>query len=537
MAGRGRSEVQRTADEPITPEGLGIGRLFGEIRDAVVVAELTSGRIILWNPAAEAMFGYPTEEATAMALEDLVPVELQDRHRAGVARYVRTRAGELVDGHEAVPLPAVRKDGARIDIELTFAPITDAPAEGVYMAAVIRDVSERVRLEQDQAALAKNFRLLLDSTGEGLFGIDLEGVCTFMNVSAGDMLGFRPDKVVGRNMHELIHHSHADGRRYPVEDCPIQRSMRIGRGCKVDDEVLWRSDGTSFPAQYSASPIIDEGKVTGAVVSISDITQRKRLEEALRKTNVRLQIAYDTERDAVEKLKTLDSLKNEFVAMVAHDLRSPMTVIAGLADTIRTKWDRLDEARKKEFLGLISQNVNSLSDLIEDVLQVARIESDEFSYEIGPFELGAVAVRTAEEMSRAHARPATKVRVAETLPMALGDEQRNWQILTNLLSNAMKYSPDGAPVEVEVVSDNDMVRVSVRDHGMGIRPEEMGKLFQKFSRVTQTGPVKARGTGLGLYICKRMVEDQGGRIWAESALGEGSTFSYTLPVAGEGEVV
>ncbi len=516
----------------LTPEDFGIGRLFNDIQDAVIVADLETGRVLLWNPAASLIFGYTVEEAMEMPLESIVPDELKSRHREGMARYARTGHGKLVDAHQAVPLPAVRKDGTQIDIELTFAPISDGPEGGVYMAALVRDVSERVRLEREQADLSKNFRLLLDSTGEGLYGIDLDGACTFINISAADMLGLRPDNVVGQDMHSLIHHSHEDGTPYPLERCPISRSMRIGRGCKVDDEVLWRSDGTSFPAQYSAYPIIDDGRVTGAVVSVSDITQRKRLEEALRKTNLQLQAAYEKERTAVEKLTALDALKNEFVAMVAHDLRSPMTVISGLADTIRVKWDQLEESRKKEFLGLISNNVNNLSDLIEDVLQVARIESDEFSYEIAPFDVASVARRTATELMTANPGRQIEVLSSEGTPHAMGDAQRNWQILTNLTSNALKFSPEDLPVSIEVQhTDDDLLRISVEDRGMGIRPEEISKLFQKFSRVTQTGPVKAKGTGLGLYICKRMVEDQGGEISVESTLGVGSTFIYTLQVA------
>jgi PAS domain S-box-containing protein len=514
------------------PEDFGIGRFFFTMRDAVIVADARSQQIILWNPAAEQILGYSPEESVGMRVEELVPPELRDLHRKGIARYSEAGRGDLVDAHEPVELQALHKDGHRVDIELVFAPLTDAPFDGVFIAAFIRDVSRRTELKHEAERALANMRLILESTGEGIYGIDMAGDCTFINFAAEEMIGYRGEEAVGRNMHDLIHHSKPDGSPYPVEQCPIFRSFRLGRGCRVDDEVMWRRDGTPVPVQYSAFPIIDEGSVVGAVVSMSDVTQRRMLEDALRQANARSREAYEKEKDAVAQLKSVDQLKNEFVAMVAHDLKSPMTVIGGLADTMSSRWDRLSEERRMEFLGLISSNVRKLADLVDDVLQVARIEANEISYVIEPFDLAQLVERTVEEQRQADPERRIEVSKMEVLPPALADEQRVWQVLTNLLSNALKFSPADAPVEVSVQhDDDDALRIAVTDHGGGIRPEEMDKLFQKFSRLSQHGGGAAKGTGLGLFICKRMVEEQGGQIWAESALGTGSTFTFTLPTA------
>jgi signal transduction histidine kinase len=173
-----------------------------------------------------------------------------------------------------------------------------------------------------------------------------------------------------------------------------------------------------------------------------------------------------------------------------------------------------------------------LSGLVEDVLQVARIESGQFAYEVAPFDLPALVRRTAGEIELGSDSPRIRVVAAAELPPAMGDGERNWQVLTNLLSNALKFSPDDAPVEVAITTDGTELTVAVRDQGAGIDADDMVRLFQKFSRI-RTADVrgKIKGTGLGLYICQQIVEAQGGRIWAESTVGAGSTFIYTIPAA------
>lgn len=519
----------------LVPADLGIGQLFDDVRDAIIVAELTSGEVVLWNPAAETIFGYTPAEIIGQPLHVLVPEELRAAHQEGIARYARTGKGELVDSHRPVELPAVAKGGKRLEIELQFAPIPASPDGGVYMSAFIRDITERKRLESERLRLSKQMELLLSSTGEGFYGLNTDGICTFINASAAEMFGYRESEVVGKEMHPLVQHSLQDGTPYSPAESPIIQTLRTGRSHRVYDEVMWRKDGTSFPARYTSFPIIDEGRLTGAVVSVEDITAPKRLEEALRDRNEQLKLAFEKEQDSVKRLKDLDVLKNEFVAMVAHDLRSPMTVIGGMADTMIRRWDAMEESKKQTFLQMISENITRLSDLVEDVLVVARIESDEFSYKLASFDLGALAGRVVTDLGPQEGHQ-IEVTVPEALPMAYADEQRTWQVLTNLVSNAVKFSPDEAPVKVNVAhDDDDVLRVDVTDQGIGMSPEEQSKLFQKFSRLSQSGlERKVPGTGLGLYICKRIVEDQMGKIWVDSALGEGSTFSFTLPIASEG---
>lgn len=358
----------------VQPEDFGIGTLFQIVREAVIVADAGTERIVLWNEAATRIFGYSEAEALQIPLHALVPEDLRDRHRAGLARYNETGHGGLIDQEVILELPALRKDGVQITIEFSLTPIDHLQDKsGRFALALIRDVTERVEL---------------------------------------------------------------------------------------------------------------------------------------------------------------DKLKNDFVAMVAHDLRSPMSVIAGFAETLKKRWERLTDEQRNMLLDGITRNVYSLDHLVEDVLQVARLESGAFSYEMEPFDLGALVRRTVEGFNRPEGRPPVEMEIEEGLPPVLGDELRNWQILNNLLSNAMKYSQIESVVRLEVTRIGDEVRVSVVDTGVGIAEQDVARLFGKFSRVSQGGGKAASGTGLGLYICRLMVEAQDGTIGVNTRQGEGSTFFYTLPVAG-----
>lgn len=231
------------------------------------------------------------------------------------------------------------------------------------------------------------------------------------------------------------------------------------------------------------------------------------------------------------QLEEMNELRNEFVAIVAHDLRGPMASITGFADLLIGGWDTLADGEKINYVQVISRNTKHLSEFVEDVLQVARIEAREFTYDIRAFDIGTLAQRAVDEAAMTHGTGRFKLVAPGDLPLALGDEDRQWQVLTNLLSNAVKFSPAEEPIAVALSCTGDSVQVAVTDHGPGIAEDDLAKLFQKFGRLSQPGGRKTAGTGLGLYICKTLVETQQGRLWCESSPGRGSTFLYTIPVA------
>ena len=241
--------------------------------------------------------------------------------------------------------------------------------------------------------------------------------------------------------------------------------------------------------------------------------------------------AYEAERRRVEELHRLSALRADFVSLVSHELRSPMAAVMGAARTLQDRWRALTEEQRETFLTLIADETNRLAMLVGDVLDTSRIEAGTFSYSVVEVDLTRLiedAVTTAEV-----GQDAVRVSASVTgqLPPVQGDRERLRQVLSNLIDNAVKYSPEGDEVVVTADASDGFVRVSVSDHGPGIAHDQQGLIFEKFGRAAGPGPAKP-GTGLGLFIARSIAEAQGGTLDVESAPGAGATFTLTLPAAG-----
>jgi len=240
-------------------------------------------------------------------------------------------------------------------------------------------------------------------------------------------------------------------------------------------------------------------------------------------------VLLDRERQAAERLRVLDRMKNDFVGVLAHDLRSPIAVITGLARIVRQRWPRLSDAERNQFLDRIVRNTDHLSELAGDVLEVAYIESGTVDYEAEPFDIAQLALRTVNELTSAADR-ACEITVGAEVPLVVGDRSKTWRVLANLISNALKFSPADAPIAVEIGVCGPDVEVTVTDHGPGFTTDERDLLFQKFARLSgSANGAPPEGTGLGLYIARSFIEGQHGRIWAWSTPGQGATFGFSLP--------
>ncbi len=375
-------------------------------------------------------------------------------------------------------------------------------------------------------------RLILNSAGEGIFGLDNTGNTIFVNPAGAAMLGYDPEELIGVAMHRTVHHSKADGSPYPREDCPMYAAFMDGMTHRVSDEVLWRKDGKCFPIDYISVPILNElGEIDGAVITFQDITSRKHAEETIKATNQELVVSRDEALVAVRS-------KAMFLATMSHEIRTPMNGILGMAQLLS---DTELSADQHDFVHTLRSSGENLLTIINDILDFSKIESGKLTIEQVDFDLRA----SVEEVLKIFA-PQAQAKGLElvglvhaTTPTAFrGDSVRFRQVLTNLVGNAIKFT-DSGEVFVQVTpfalsNAEAHIRVEVKDTGIGMTADEQANLFQAFTQANQSTTRKYGGTGLGLAICRQLVGLMGGEMGVECAPDTGSCFWFTvkLPLQG-----
>jgi PAS domain S-box-containing protein len=413
------------------------------------------------------------------------------------------------------------KSGRKYWVEIEVQPVCDETGAVRNFMAIESDITARKQAEEEKFRLANHIRLLLDSTGEGIYGIDNHGLITFINRAAARLLGYEPEEILGKNAHDLLHHSKPDGSHFPVEDCPIFNCFASGDNCRVDTEVFWRRDGSSYPVAYSAFPVLENGKTVGAVITFSDISARKQAEAEL--------------RNAKESAELANRAKSEFLARMSHEIRTPLNGVVGLIDLL--DHTQLDQSQR-HYVHLSREAAEALIAVINDILDFSKIEAGKIEIESIEFDLPKVVRDLIELLGPVAAKrgPALACDVQSDVPMSLlGDPNRVRQVLTNLIGNAIKFTPAGS-VRTRVLlerSDNDqcVVAIEVEDTGIGIPSDRLDRLFKSFSQVDTSTTRKFGGTGLGLAISKRLVELMGGEIAVRSEEGKGTTFRFTVKLA------
>jgi signal transduction histidine kinase len=238
------------------------------------------------------------------------------------------------------------------------------------------------------------------------------------------------------------------------------------------------------------------------------------------------------EADLVE-LRKLDQLKDEFISLVSHELRSPLTVIMGAVNTALTEYERLSEQEMRQLLQDAASEADRLSHLLGNLLELSRAQAGQLSLFAEPLDVSKVVRETVSQLQSQHPSSRFVVDLSKKLPRVLADQLRLERILYNLLDNAVKYSPEGSEIRITARFHDQHLIVGVSDHGPGISDEDKAKLFQPFQRLGNPALHTVKGIGLGLVVCRRLVEAHGGRIWVESRDNQGSSFFFTLPPADE----
>ncbi|MGA2813581.1 MAG: response regulator [Candidatus Acidiferrum sp.] len=383
------------------------------------------------------------------------------------------------------------------------------------------EVADRKRAEETVRESGELILLLLNSAPEAIYGIDVQGRCTFCNPSCLRLLGYRePRELLEKNMHAAAHHTRADGRPYPVEECPIFEAFRSGCESHVEAEVLWRADGTSFPVEYWSRPLHRGTETIGSVVTFVDITERRESEQAL--------------RNAKAAAEAANEAKSLFLATMSHEIRTPMNGILGMTELML---DTELSSEQRENLDMVRLSAESLLTVINDILDFSKIEAGKLDIESIPFDLRESLGATMKALGfRAHQKGLKLIyEVHPDVPEALiGDPGRVRQVVVNLVGNALKFTPRGE-ILLSVTRESETaggiyLHFALKDTGIGIPADKQREIFEPFSQADGSMARKFGGTGLGLAICTRLIALMRGRMWLQSKVGEGSTFHFALPV-------
>ncbi|MBP2313667.1 response regulator [Azospirillum soli] len=375
-------------------------------------------------------------------------------------------------------------------------------------------------LEQANRAFAganRRLNLILQSASDGICGVDRDGRITFANPATCAITGYSHEELLGRSLHALLHHTRIDGSPYPIIDCPVFFVLRTGDARGGAEDVYWHKDGTAIPVEFAVSPMLEDGRVEGAVVVFHEIAERKRAEEAMRR--------------AMDVAEAASRAKSEFLANMSHEIRTPMNAILGLVHLIQ---QTELSTRQRDYAQKIRTSAQSLLAILNDILDFSKVEAGKLDLERVDFRLDDLLQNLAVIVGTAAQEKDIEVlfSVGPEVPLDLiGDPLRLQQVLINLAGNAIKFTDSGEVVvsvrATEVTEDRAVLVFSIRDTGIGIEPEQRERLFQAFSQADSSTTRRYGGTGLGLAICTRLVTLMGGAMDVESEPGKGSNFHFT----------
>jgi len=486
-----------------------LDRFFTLSADIFGIAR-TNGYFKRVNPAFSQTLGYSTDELVTRPFLDLVHPDDRAATQAEVEKL-------------SLGVPTINfenryqcQDGSWRWLSWKAQPVAE---EGVVYCTG-RDITERKRLEAVLTDLQRQRERLLSAIGEGLHGIDRDGNIMFENPAAATMLGWDVHEVIGQPAHSVMHHTRADGSPYPQSECRIYATLRDGVVRRVEDEVFWRKDGTSFPVGYMSTPMRDDaGDIVGALVSFRDVTERNQAEAAIQQLNIEL-------RQRAAQLAEANRELESFSYSVSHDLRAPLRHVQGYIDMLHRATDGQLSEQAQRYLNTIREASVEMGQLIDDLLAFSRMGRTEIKE--SPVRLDEAVRDTIRGLEMATTGRNIVWQTAP-LPAVVGDPSLLKQVLVNLIGNAVKYSRmrDPARIEIGCAGEEDgRIILFVRDNGAGFAMEYAHKLFGVFQRLHRAEEFE--GTGIGLATVQRIVTRHGGRVWAEGTVDEGATFYFTL---------
>jgi PAS domain S-box-containing protein len=465
-------------------------------------------RMIYVNEAAKKHYGAPLDEIYKWHIPDFDPNFSYDKLQEHVEEIKRLKHLDIethhkVNGDEIVP----------VEVSVNLIKYKGHICHYGY----IKNISERKRFEQLLIDGNEKISLLMNSTAEGIIGIDLNGKCTYANKAGIKLLGYAAEEdLIGKDMHQLMHHSHSNTRPIKHENCKIQSIFRTGEGTHSDDEVFWRADGTCFSVEYFSYPQLKNGELVGAVVTFNDITERKLTEKRIQEYN--------------EVLKELNATKDKFFSIMAHDLKNPFNYILGFLKLLSEEYNDFSDEQRLNMINIISNSSHRTYKLLENLLEWSRLQQGDIRIKKKEIALKELVYDSIDPyVQNAHQKQIRILNKVEDGIRINSDTNVLKTAIRNIFFNAIKYTENGGSIEFNVEQAKNNFEIHIKDTGIGMKPETIQKLFRIEESDSMPGTNNEKGTGLGLIICKELVQKVNGNIRVESELGKGSEFIISIP--------
>lgn len=467
--------------------------------DDTIISKTLDGIITSWNPAAEKTFGYTEQEAIGKHITLIIPPERLSEESIIISSISK---GKKIDHFQTI---RITKDGRRIPISVTISPIINSDGKIIGASKILRDVTEDRKAIEKQGILAA----IVDTSDDTILSKTLDGVITSWNKAAVRMFGYSEQEAIGQHISLIIPEDRLQ------EEATIIGEVRKGNKVNHFRTLRRAKNGTLIPISVSVSPVIDnEGNVIGASKIARDISAEQALQNETERVN--------------KRLKELNAKKDEFIGLASHELKTPLTSIAGYLQILGK---RVTDQKDQMFVQKTLQQVANLSSLVNDLLDVSKIEAGKLNFANEEFDLCAVVDNAVELISHGNTKYNITTHFSVAACPVRGDAYRIEQVVINLLTNAIRYSPGADRIEVYLDSEADAIKVGVKDYGIGIAPDKVDNIFSRFYRVDDNSP-NISGLGIGLYLCYEIITRHQGKIWVDSELKTGSTFWFTLPCLG-----